>query len=206
MPKRQINLSKEKKITRHFSHVTNDKLIIKNIFGNVHVNTWNKNEIDISVSIVGKFNTESKAQDLLDHVSIKESKIDKYTNTLSFESIIEKPYNNRNPDNVNIDYIVNVPKILDLEINNKFGMVYLDDFEGKLLIDIMFGSLSAKNISGPPAIIKINFSKGKNTISSIEKGDITCSGGLGEIIIDHQYDTANVKLTGWSQVIIGKIK
>lgn len=212
---------KQKKISRHFKVKPADKLIIENTFGNVTVNTWDKNEVTVDITMAGKAKKEARAQVILDNINIKEN-----TDTpgmICFKTFEKAPYNNNNGVNgiskkyndyeANITYVINAPENIGLDITNIFGDVYVGDFKGRLNVNVTFGSFHAKNISGPGKIISVDDSRkdilnsilGDNTISSIESGYVTCSRG-GNLAIDKLVDTAKVKLKGWSNVTIGKGK
>lgn len=148
---------------------------IDNKYGNVDINGWDNNTAEITTTITVFNKKESDAVALLERI---QSEIKIIGNSVYVESkIVEKKGNffsryidKANPlkldkNNIQIDYKINLPKNIDLDITNKFGDVIIESFEGKLntelqhgdmwinndiqnaTINIKFGKLKAKNIA-----------------------------------------------------------
>ena len=215
---------KQKKIKRHYLVSPTDTLIIKNGFGKLIINTWDKNEITIDITASGKAMTKTRAQDILNNISIMEGKDTDLKRVIFFQTSVKAPYNNNNGVNrittadksglnfeANVVYMVNAPKNITLDVKNTFGDVDLGDFKGKLNIEILHGHLHAKNISGSYKKISVVNSDilrddGKynsdNTITSIQSGEV--SGG-GKLLISKPIDTTQVITKGWRTLIINNV-
>src|ERR1700733_3546477 len=63
---------KQKKISKHFNVKATDKLSIENRFGNVIINTWDKNEVTVDITENGKAKTDARARELLGNIDVKE--------------------------------------------------------------------------------------------------------------------------------------
>ena len=205
---------KQKKIHRYFIVKAGDVLKIQHHFGNVVVKIWNRNEVNIEITATEKAEKEIRALDILNNINIKEE-TDNNGNKY-FGTLITTPYNNNNgvrkatKENkyndyeANIVYVVTVPNNISLDIRNEFGDVIIGDFKGGLRLDIVFGSLHAKNISGP-CKIKVDHSSQNNTIWSIEKGELLCTRGCS-LTINKSIDTNVLKLRGWNPLVINNVK
>jgi hypothetical protein len=64
------NYTKEKKINKTFDVQKEASLNIDNRYGNVDVITWNKNEIQIEITITTSGNKESQVQKQLDNITV----------------------------------------------------------------------------------------------------------------------------------------
>ncbi|HJX71923.1 MAG TPA: hypothetical protein VJ346_08225, partial [Bacteroidales bacterium] len=73
---------------------------------------------------------------------------------------------------VTIDYLVMMPKHVNLKLENKFGDVYIDDFNGNVNLTLSNGELKANDLSGNTII---NVSSGDGVVNSIKDGKLVIS-------------------------------
>lgn len=67
-------IEKRKVYSKSYSISGSDKISIENQFGEVMIKTWDKNEVKMEVTIIATSNTEERAQEILDRISIEDSK------------------------------------------------------------------------------------------------------------------------------------
>ncbi len=166
------SVTKEKKVIRHYNVQAGDVLSINNQYGKVHINTWDKNEINVEVKIEVTARNEDVAQDRLDGITIDEDGV----NGKSHEITLTTQFANLKfltSMNFKIEYTVYMPRKNGLKINNKYGNVYLGDFDGKLDLNLSYGALKTQNLTGPAKEIKVSF--GSVDIASVDLGDFTTS-------------------------------
>jgi hypothetical protein len=60
-----------RKISRSFKVKPSDQLSIENKFGKVHVNTWDRNEITVDITMIGRANDADRAQRIVDAIDVK---------------------------------------------------------------------------------------------------------------------------------------
>lgn len=161
---------REKKITRSFKVSSNTKVEIKNSFGKVHINTWDKNQVDVEIAILTKSKNEAKAQEMLDKIKIK---IEENGGLLEFNTEIGK-INSKNNESFEVNYTINMPSKNPLEVKNSFGDFYLDNYDGPVELNLSYGALKIGNLTGP-AEIKVSFNKGENIIKSMSRGELEVS-------------------------------
>src|SRR6476469_8111073 len=65
---------KTKSYTKSYNLSNSDKVSLSNQFGEMKLNTWDKNEVKVDVTIIGKADEEARAQEILDRISIVDSK------------------------------------------------------------------------------------------------------------------------------------
>jgi hypothetical protein len=161
------NVSREKKFSGRFP-ADKGKLVIDNRYGKLDINTWDKNEVTVEITVTAKAKSPEKAEDLLDRVSIKEP--DKGAG-IYYKTVIEKSVVTNGE--FKIDYVINMPRRQTATFINKYGDINISDVDGKLDIDLAYGNLQTASIKGSDNDIKVRF--GSATINSIEAGTISSS-------------------------------
>ena len=179
---------REKKITRTFKMTPDKQVEITNSFGKVHINTWDKNQLDLEVSIIARGKNEENAQEILDKIAID---ISDNSGELELKTEIAK-MNNKNGESFEVNYTIHMPKSNPLEVKNSFGNFYLNDYNGPVELDLSYGALKIGNLNGP-AEIKISFNKGENMIESMNNGELKISysdlelGKANNINLDNEF-------------------
>ena len=194
--KKHATVNKEKKVTARYTVQPSDRLIIDNVHGNIYINSWTKNEITVDISVSVKGRTEAIAQAMLDGITFTQEGNENGKHEIYYKTEFGKLFEKNKENEMTIDYVVNMPAHNPLDIENKFGNLFLDDFEGKLKLDLSFGNFTAKKISGADKKIKVSF--GSVNISSIESGrlDVAYSGltidNAGTIVVKNMYGKSNI--------------
>ncbi|MGZ5255773.1 MAG: hypothetical protein ACXWCT_15300, partial [Flavitalea sp.] len=62
---------KIKSYSKSYALSGSDRVSLSNQFGEMKLNTWDKNEIKVDISITGKSDEEPRAQEILDKISIE---------------------------------------------------------------------------------------------------------------------------------------
>ncbi len=65
---------KRKTYTKSYNVSTSDRISFTNQFGELKINTWDKNEVKATVTITAEASTDEKAQAILDHITIEDGK------------------------------------------------------------------------------------------------------------------------------------
>lgn len=191
-------ITKEKKIHRAFTVLPSGHLAITNMFGNIVIHTWDKNEVTVDVTMTAKSKSDAKCTAMLDHTFMEESGGN--NQPITFKSGIEEGYNVTNDNEIRINYIVYLPRKNSIDIENKFGNVDLDDIAGNVALALSFGALHAKNISGAANDIELSF--GSSTIAELNGGKIKVQhGGLDidkikDIKMDNSFSKVHITSAG----------
>ncbi len=180
-----------KNITRSFSLKSGDNIEVFNKYGKVIVNTWDKDSVKFSIDIVASGKTDDIVDKLMNKVEIDfnyatgflmvETEMDKKSGPFSsvistIEDYSKTSFGSKNK--VTIDYNIQLPSNVDLTVENKFGDVFINDFQGNLELDLSHGDLRARKLSGE-SDISLSFSK--STIKGIEKGIVKLKGAEVDI-------------------------
>ncbi|HLN74844.1 MAG: hypothetical protein ACM3O8_07495 [Methylococcaceae bacterium] len=164
-------------------------LKVTNKFGDIKINDLGGDSVTIKVIITVENNSESKAKDLIDKISVD---FDKSGGLVSAETNIEEDFRSR--QNFSINYQVNIPKNKDLDITNKYGNVVINDLEGKGTFNISYGSMTAGSIkipSGSQAVVNVNY--GSADIESVNEAAMVFKysklngGEFGQLNLDSKY-------------------
>ena len=198
------NNEQVKNYSKSYAADDNDKLQIDNRYGKVTVNTWNKNEFKIEVQVKVEAKDQSATKKLLDNVTISDSKSG---STVSFQTNIDKQSTSWNSwftvgnsyRKMEVNYTVYMPAKNALNINNKYGSIELPNLDGKVLINLSYGSLSAKSLTN--ADNEINVGYGSVNIENLSGNNLDVKYGSLTLGSADKL-TANVS---YSAVKIGKL-
>ncbi|MES2278397.1 MAG: hypothetical protein V4592_20365 [Bacteroidota bacterium] len=175
---------KTKSYTKSYNVDANDKLQIDNRFGKITVNAWNKNEIKVDVEIKAYADDDDKAKELLDLVSITDSK---NSDGVNFTTKIgdENHKNNfwgtmttngkTSVRSTVINYTVYMPTKNALTISNMYGSVILPDMSGKVTLKNQFGNLITKTLTNTGNDINLKYVDAN--IESLTGSDLNVSFG-----------------------------
>lgn len=175
---------KTKSYSKSYVLSSSDKVSLYNQFGEMKIVTWEKNEVKVDVTITGKSDDEARSQEILERISITDSK---NGGTVSFKTKFaddkkddKKTWSkgeHRN-EGMQIDYLVYLPSGNALNAENQFGKMIVPDFSGEATLESKFGSLTAGKISNAKSII-VEF--GKADIAHINGGKLTIKFSEGTV-------------------------
>ncbi|WP_439881371.1 hypothetical protein ACSX1A_19850 [Pontibacter sp. MBLB2868] len=149
---------KRKAIDKTFKVTKSDVLSIQNKFGKVHVNTWNKNEIKVRVDIIARASSDTKAQEILDKISVQENR---QSSMISFKTQMEPmKITGKGDKSFEINYTVYMPEDNAIAVKNSFGDVYLANLKGKADISVKYGTLKTDRLSNNSNSVSLAYSSG----------------------------------------------
>ncbi|NQU87301.1 MAG: hypothetical protein HQ541_16225 [Mariniphaga sp.] len=160
----QFNETRE--FTREFKILPETRVEISNKYGNLVINTWDKDSVVINVKInveekkLAKLEKTMKGIDFeftdSSHFLIVKTIVNKTKSALQKE--IQKFKESLLQDNgsVEIDYTVWLPENCELILDNKYGNIFMSDFSGNCEITLSNGNLKAHDLLGTTTI-NLNF-------------------------------------------------
>ena len=125
------------------------RLEIINRYGDVDIRDWNKKSVSIDVEVKANTSNKNKAENILDNIDIVFSEIG---NSIKVETAFGKGFNKGfslwDGDNkkFEINYVVNMPKSIPLNLQNKYGSVFISELTSTSNIEIKYGNLKANKI------------------------------------------------------------
>ena len=168
---------RQRLINKSYDVSAEDKLTIDNQFGNVVVSTWDKPQITVDIEISARASSESKAQDIMDKIDVKDSRDG---HEIRFKTNVDEIHNANGPkgnkgreDNSRgfyIDYVVHMPANNALKIENSFGKTEIPAFSGNVSLTSKFGSLNTGKLDN---VDDIDVEFGKADIGATRNGRIT---------------------------------
>jgi hypothetical protein len=98
---------------------------------------------------------------------------------------------------VNIDYVINMPASVNLNLTNKFGDIYINELNGKGKIDLSYGNMEINKLGNSENFLEVKFSKAdiksiKGAIIRLKYSELDID-YAGSLRLDSQYSdiTAN---------------
>ena len=149
-------------VSRSFPASLETTLELENKYGKIQLVTWEKDSVSVEVEMFLSESSASKLKKLKEDIKIDftgtnnyiiaKTVIESESGRLAseFKSISNtiKGTNKR----MEINYLVHVPRNLDVVLNNKFGDIYMDDLEGQVDIVLSNGVLKANRLEGNSSI------------------------------------------------------
>jgi hypothetical protein len=188
----------QKVVTKSFPVSENTTMKIDNLFGNITISEWDKNEIAITVNIKTTAKSQNAAKELLNNVVIEF----KHDNNLVFAKTIRLSQKGKCNCTYNIDYQISVPKNIHYDLTNKAGDIFMENAKGDVNISLISGDFTGNEFTGNS---KINVSYGKLTLKKLsgENDELTCKNGRNLSITEAK----NLKINAnYSKLFIGSIK
>jgi hypothetical protein len=141
-------------------------LDISNKYGDVEIQSWDKDQIIINVKVTVDMSNKEKAQRFLDQIDIQFSE---GTNVISAKTVIDDSFNFSgwgDSKKFRIDYNIKMPVGTDLTLTNKYGNTDIDELHGLMDIEIKYGNLTAGKLTrgNIKPLSKLVLAYGKGTI------------------------------------------
>ena len=197
-----------KKIEKTIEMTNAGELNLNNKYGNVIVNGWNQNAIEITIDIKVTNKKKDNAKNLLERISAEIKTAEGYISiTSEFSdkntSFFSRYFNKVNPfdfdkSNIEINYTVNLPINAEIDVTNKFGDVILENWTGKLKANVQHGDLW---INESIANANIDMKFGKLRTKSITYASVSLKNG--SIAIENSQNL--VLKTGGSKIEIDSV-
>lgn len=162
-------VEKKKTYTKSYNVSSNDKISFTNQFGELQINTWDKNEVKATVTITAEANTDEKAQAILDRISIEDGKTNEGVFFKTKFSNQKDKWEKGEKQGFHIDYVVYVPARNALMAKNDFGPMTIGDYSGEVTLESKFGSLTTGKLNN---VKKVTIEFGKGTIGGINNGNL----------------------------------
>jgi hypothetical protein len=187
-------------------------LDISNKYGDVVIESWNKDQIIIDVKITVEMGNREKAQNYLDKIDVQFSE---GSTVISAKTILEDNFNFSgwgDSKRFRIDYNIKMPVGTDLTLANKYGNTDIDELHGLMNLEIKYGNLTAGKLTrgNIKPLSKLVIAYGKGTIDETGWLDLTeryvGSMDIGKsqaILLDSKYSKISL---GETSSVVGESK
>ncbi len=176
------DLSQETSESQSFHLKSGDKVQISNKYGEIIVNTWFVDSVRIraTLSIAGKnYAAVRKVQNRVDirmrkigNLITASTEVEKASGGLlgdlldDFEDYSKGAFSN---NKFSVDYEIWLPEEVDIDIENRFGNIYLSDLTGVVDIELAHGDLRGNRIENR---LELKQSFGKAVFEYVNEGDL----------------------------------
>jgi len=173
-----------KTVTKVFAVPENGHVRIVNKYGPIQINTWNIDSVKVEITITAWGKNDKSVEKMMRRVDFDFIQSSRY---LELRTVLDRSsgffaevWNNigdysktlLSQNKLKIEYKVYLPDNLDLEIENKFGDIYFQDYSGKLRIKQSHGNIRASKFSQ----LDLDLSFGSADIKSIKDGVLNLKG------------------------------
>ncbi|MEI7724163.1 MAG: DUF4097 family beta strand repeat-containing protein [Bacteroidota bacterium] len=180
-------------IKREFAVNPDAQLTISNRFGKVHCANWEKNAVSFDVTITVTAADQEEAEKKFKKISID------FTDSPSSVTAITNmdEIKNSGRGRFSIDYMVNMPVTVNLDVTNKFGDIYINEIQGKGKINLSYGNLEAKKLGNSDNLLDIKFSKArvnwiKGAVLSLKYSEMALD-YAGSLRLDSKYSNLDAE-------------
>ncbi|NND33293.1 MAG: hypothetical protein HKN76_11945 [Saprospiraceae bacterium] len=155
-----------KTFTKSYSLSDGGKVNIENMHGQVHIKTWDRNEVNIVVTVRVDAKNQGDADDVFDRITIDFSGDNRY---VSAKTTIDSKRSSWwfikswwDDDDVQVDYEVSMPTAARLDLSHKYGNADLEDFSSDVEVNLKYGDLKIDEVAGD---LKLDLSYGNATVA-----------------------------------------
>ncbi|MCL7764714.1 hypothetical protein MPF19_14920 [Polaribacter sp. Z014] len=165
---------KNKVIKKVFAVNADAKVVLNNKYGNLNITTWDKNSVEIEVTITIQGDDLDDVEDKLTTIGVA---FNANSELVEARTIIENKkstwswWKKSNAINYKINYVVKMPKSNAVDLNNDYGNIYLDNLEGKAVISCDYGKISIGNLSSKDNDIRLNYAT-SSSIHYMKDGEV----------------------------------
>jgi hypothetical protein len=202
-----------KEFHKEYKAGPNTTLDINNKYGDVVVQSWDKDQVVIDVKITVNLPNEEKAQKLLSYIDVQFSEGD---NLISAKTVIDDKFSftgwGGDSKKFSIDYNIKMPAGSPLTLSNKYGNSDIDELHGLVNLDIKYGNLTAGKLTrgNVKPLSRLNLAYGNGNIDEAGWLDITVR-YVGKLAIEKSQalllDSKYSKLSlGETSSIVGESK
>ena len=202
-----------KEFHKEYTAGANTTLEISNRYGDVVIQSWDKDQVVIDVKVTVEIPNKERAQKLLDYIDVRFSEGE---NLISAKTVIDDKFNftgwGGESRRFSIDYNIKMPVGTALTLANKYGNTDLDELHGLVNLDIRYGNLTAGKLTrgNVKPLSRLNLAYGKGTIDEagwldlivryVGSMDITKSQAL---LLDSKYSKLSL---GETSSVVGESK
>jgi hypothetical protein len=165
---------KNRVIKKEFSVNADAKISLNNRYGNLNIITWDKNRVEIEVTITVKGDEVDAVEDKLSSIRIA---FNANASFVEAKTIIDNKKNSwswwKKSENINytINYVVKMPTTNSVNLDNEYGNIFLDKISGKATINCDYGKISIGELLANNNSINLDYCA-TSTINYMKSGDI----------------------------------
>jgi hypothetical protein len=157
-----------KEFHKEFNAGANTTLDISNRYGDVVIQSWDKDQVVIDVKVTVEMPSREKAEKLISYIDVQflES-----PDRISAKTVIDDNFNfsgwGSSSKKFSIDYTIKMPVGIALTLANKYGDTDIDELHGLMNLYIKYGNLTAGKLTrgNVKPLSKLILAYGKGSIN-----------------------------------------
>jgi hypothetical protein len=111
-------------------------------YSDIELLSWEKDVVDILVEVEVEASSKSRAEELMDKIEVQ---ISKSGNTINLETDLDNGWHRNSKFEINIT--IKAPAYINLNMENGYGDIYIQEVSGLALIDLKYGNMKAGTLS-----------------------------------------------------------
>lgn len=152
----------KKTITETFTVNENTRIEAINKHGDMHIHTWDKDEVSFEVTITVEAKTEADAEKEFDRIDVEFSNVG---NTVGAETIWGERETKRrwsffdwstwgsgngweSGNKIRVDYVINMPAANPVDFTNKYGHINFPTLDNDAKITVKYGNMDGEHVGG----------------------------------------------------------
>lgn len=187
-----------KTITEEFDIRADGTVQITNRYGDIDVQTWDQSRVQIEVTITVDSRNQQEANESFERIQVNFDNSPSHVSAATEISTITgwKKWFDSSSDKFEIDYVIRVPATVELELDNKYGDIYVMRMENDADIVLKYGNLRLDGFNGD---VDLELAYGKGSLTSANDLNLELSystlrcGELGDLTIDSKYSNFEVE-------------
>lgn len=201
--KNDIKKEHTKIIKKEFDISSDGKVSISNRHGEVNINTWEKEQVKIEITITVDERSEDKAREMFERINVDFSNgknhVQAKTEIESKSSSWWWGSSENNNNDYTIDYEVYMPKSNSLDLENKYGNAYVASLDNEAMVQIKYGNLRMEEIGGR---LDLTLGYGNGTVVKSKDADVKVSYGniriknADDVIMESKYSKVYIDHAG----------
>ena len=189
-------------IEKNLAIPSNGTVQIKNSYGSISLDHWDKNSVQFHVTITAEGKDESQLEAIFDGIDIQ---FDQGNDWVSAKTEIDissaswwknwRAFVNKG-HNYSIDYVVQLPRSVNLDLDNAYGNIFLTETDGKARIKCSYGRIEVGQLNHPNNNIDLQYAP-QSQIDFIAAGNVEADyssiniKNAGEITLDADYSKSH---------------
>jgi hypothetical protein len=137
-----------KEFHKEYTAGPNTTLDINNKYGDVVIESWDKDQVVIDVKVTVELPNKEKAEKLLNYIDVQFSESE---NLITAKTVIDDKFSftgwGGESKKFSIDYNVKMPAGTSLALLNKYGNTDINELSGLVNLDIKYGNLTAGKLT-----------------------------------------------------------
>ncbi len=150
------------KVVKKIYTVNSDATVsLNNKYGNLNITTWDKNSVEIEVTITVQGDDLGDVNEKLSSIAVifnaNRSLVEAETIIESSKSSWTSWFKSNKNINYKINYEVKMPKSNSVDLDNNYGNIYLDNLDGKANIACEYGKIFIGNLNAQNNDINLDY-------------------------------------------------